>query len=555
MELDHDARQREVRRRVAEWARRPDSDFTRLQLTRQQATELLWETCGRLVLPWDADYDRLRAVAYANFENVRPAAIGVCESVHDVRCFMRFIREKRRTDPSFRWVPRTGGHSTAGFSTVDGGLMLDLRGLNNIFVQPERRLAHVGPAVQMRDFYRTTRVYGLFAPGASCPDVPIGGMMQGGGYGFGARMFGMSCDNVSEVEMVLGDGRVVQANALRNPDLFWAVRGGTGNQFGILTRATYQLHPLGDVGAVVMQWRLGTDAEATQGAHALDLLQRRYMGSNHDRRLGYLALLQHGPNGDGPYLIVRAMYRGERGLWRQLLGDLVATPGCQVLWEDMGSFYSMNNKLMGYAQEPDFPTAVATEAPLALSPRQEKQSRYFDKPPGKAGWRQLVDHIRSAPTQLKLGTQMVIEPAGAAINERRRGENAYIHRRADFHTYINTYWDSEEEKPRAFAFLDRWLELCEPWTNQEAYQNYPKPYITHWQRRYWAEYYPLLRMVKRKYDPANLFAFEQSIGAECNPLEFEHALVNAEELVPDVTRGLQEPILSLEQAGVMPDAA
>ena len=183
---------------------------------------------------------------------------------------MRFIHEQRESNPSFRWMPRSGGHSTAGYSTVEGGLMLDLRGLNNIFVQPQRKLAHVGPGVQMRDFYRTMHDYGLFAPGVSCPDVPIGGMMQGGGFGFGSRMFGMNCDNVTEVEMVLGDGRVVLANELHNADLFWAVRGGTGNQFGIVTRATYQLYPLQDVGAVQLQWRLGTDTEAAQGAHALD---------------------------------------------------------------------------------------------------------------------------------------------------------------------------------------------------------------------------------------------------------------------------------------------
>lgn len=211
----------------------------------------------------------------------------------------------------------------------------------------------------------------------------------------------------------------------------------------------------------------------------------------------------------------------------------------------MGSFYSMNNKLMGYAQEPDFPPAPAAVAPLALSPRQEKQTRYFDKPLGAAGWRQLVDLFRRAPTTLKLGPQMVIEPAGAAINERRRGENAYIHRRADFNTYLNTYWDSEEEKPRAFVFMDRWLETGEPWTNQEAYQNYPKSYVTHWQRRYQAEYYPLLCFVKRKYDPTNIFRFEQSIGSDGASLE--STVANADELVPDIARSLHEPIVYPEQ--------
>ena len=548
MELHYDAKKIKIAQRLAEWARRPDADFARFQMTRQQATELMWETCGRLVFPWDPDYEALRAVVYPNFENVHPAAIGVCESVHDVRCFMRFIHHQRESNPSFKWTPRTGGHSTAGFSTVEGGLMLDLRGLNNIFVQPQRKLAHVGPGVQMRDFYRTAHDYGLFAPGASCPDVPIGGMMQGGGFGFGSRMFGMNCDNVTEVELVLADGQVVLANEVHNADLFWAVRGGTGNQFGIVTRATYKLSPLQDVGAVQLQWRLGTDTEAAQGAHALDLLQRNFMGSNHDRRIGHLSLIEYGDNWEGPFLFVRVMYRGARGLWRQLLADLVAAPGCQVLFEDMGSFFKMNNRLMGYAEEPDvLPHAAPT---LAEFPPQEKQSRYYDKPLGQAGWRLFVDQLRGAQAKVKFAPQMVIEGAGAAINERSRGFNAYIHRRADFNTYLNTYWDSEAEKARAFAFMDRWLEIGQPWTNQEAYQNYPKSYVTNWQRRYWAEYYPVLCFVKRKYDPSNIFRFEQSIGADA---QFPPAtMATVSDLVPEIAKSLGRPIVAPEEMGDEP---
>ncbi len=539
MELSYDVKRTEISKRLAEWVRRSESDFAKFQMTRQQAIQLMWETSGRLVFPWDPDYEQLRAVVYPNFENVRPAAIAVCESLHDVRSFMRFIRQQREANPSFQWTPRTGGHSTAGYCTVEGGLMLDLRGLNSIFVLPQQRLMHVGPGVQMRDFYRTAHDYGLFAPGTSCPDVPLGGMMQGGGFGFGSRMFGMNCDNVAELEVVLADGQVVIANERHNADLFWAVRGGTGNQFGVITRVTYQLYPLQDVGAVSLQWRMGTDQEAAQGANALDILQRRYMGSNHDRRLGHLALIEYGDNWEGPFLFVRAMYRGERGLWRELLSELVATPGCQVLWEDMGSFFKMSNKLMGYVEEPD----ELPRAPPSISsyPPQEKQSRFYDKPLGQAGWRLFVDHLRSARTSVKFAPQMVIEGAGAAINERSRGFNAYIHRRADFNTYLNTYWDSEAEKANAFAFMDRWLEIGQPWTNQEAYQNYPKSYVTDWQRRYWAEYYPALVSVKRKYDPTNLFRFEQSIGAEGHVSPSPPS--GLEELLPEISKSLGKPIV------------
>jgi FAD/FMN-containing dehydrogenase len=539
MELHHDLKKIEINQRLAQWARRPDADFARHQMTRQQAIDLAWETSGRLVFPWDPEYEQLRAVAYSNFENVRPAAIGVCQTVHDVRTFMRFIRAQREVNPAFRWVPRSGGHSTAGYCTVEGGLMLDVRGLNDVFVQPQRKLVHTGPGLQMRDFYRATYPYGLFAPAAICPDVRIGGMMQGGGFGFGSRMFGMSCDAVTEVEMVMADGRPLIANARHNPDLFWAVRGGTGNQFGVLTRATYRLFPLQEVGAVLMQWQLGTDAQAAQGAAALDLLQRRFMGSNHDRRLGYLAVIQHGPSWAGPFLIVRAMYRGERGLWRDLLREVISLPGCEIQWEDRGSYYSMNNKLMGYAQEPDILGEDLTT--LATVPPQEKQTRYYEQPLGVAGWRQMVDHVRSAATTIKFPPQMVIEPAGAAINERSRGFNAYIHRRADFNTYLNTYWDSEEEKAKAFAFMDRWLAIGTPWSSGEAYQNYPKPYYTDWSRRYWAEYYPLLCLVKRKYDPLNIFSFEQSIGSDGRCAS--RSIDDVAELVPEIARSLRKPIV------------
>jgi FAD/FMN-containing dehydrogenase len=546
MELNYDVKKIEIKRRIAEWARRPDSDFTRFQITRQQAIDLIWETSGRLVFPWDPEYDALRAVAYVNFENVRPAAIGVCETMHDVRAFMRFIRAQREVNPSFRWVPRSGGHSTAGYCTVEGGLMLDLRGLNDVFVQPQRKLVHVGPGVQQRDFYRATYPYGLFAPAAICPDVRIGGMMQGGGFGFASRMFGMNCDTVSEVELVLADGRPVIANELHNRDLFWAVRGGTGNQFGILTRVSYRLSHLSEVGAVLLQFNLTTDAEAAQGAAALDLLQRKFMGSNHDRRLGYLCVIQHGPNWAGPFLLVRVMYRGDTSVWRQLLGELLAMPGCQVQWEARGSYSSMNNKLMGYAQEPD--TLGDELTTLAAVPPQEKQTRYYERPLGVAGWRQMVDHIRGAAATLRIGPQMVIEPAGGAINERSRGFNAYIHRRADFNTYLNTYWDTPEEKPKVFAYMDQWLEIGRPFSNGEAYQNYPKPYYTDWARRYWAEYYPVLCLVKRKYDPANVFSFEQSIGADGQLAS--SSVDDVAELVPDIVRALRKPIVLPEEMEV-----
>lgn len=115
--------------------------------------------------------------------------------------------------------------------------------------------------------------------------------------------------------------------------------------------------------------------------------------------------------------------------------------------------------------------------------------------------KKVIDHMRSASSLFEFLPELNMEPGGAAIDQTRRGENAYIHRNDDFNPFLNTYWKNKEEKKHAFDFLNRWLEIIEPWTNQEAYQNYPKPYLTKWSERYWAEYYLVLCMVKKNTIP------------------------------------------------------
>jgi len=504
----YDAKRHEIKTRIASW---DTVNFDDLHMSREEAEQLMWDTCGRWVCPGDPQYDELRLLFYTNFSDIRPSMIAVCENVADVQCFLKYLRRSRKRNPKFDFTPRSGGHSTAGYSTVEGGVMLDLRGLNSITMDPNQELIHVGPGTQFRDFYRFLEAHGRFTPAGICPDVRVGGYMQGGGYGFGSRMFGMNCDNVVNLTVVLADGSVVQANENVNPDLFWAMRGGTGNNFGIVTQVTYKTYPAPPFGAISMRWRVGTEAEAQQGAVALDLMQRQFMGSNRDPRFGYMALIEflEEPNGDKvPYLLMLTMYRGHCGLGSELLQELLNTPGCTKDWEKTGSYSYLNTELMSYSE--------VYEAPTEL-PSQEKLSRFVHQQVGVEGWRQLLDHVRSAESQFKNLPALNIESGGAAIDQTSRGENAYIHRNDDFNAFLNVYWtdeDGDANEEKALKYLYEWGEIIEQWDNQEAYQNYPKPYVTDWSARYWAEYYPCLCMVKEKYDPANLFRFEQSVGAD-----------------------------------------
>ncbi len=119
-----------------------------------------------------------------------------------------------------------------------------------------------GPGTQFQDLNNYLAQYGLHTPGGGCGDVCVGGYMQGGGYGFTSREFGMNCDNVLSFSMMLADQSVVIANADQNADLYWAVRGGTGNNFGVLLSVLYQLYYLPSVWGVWLQWPIENAAQA-----------------------------------------------------------------------------------------------------------------------------------------------------------------------------------------------------------------------------------------------------------------------------------------------------
>jgi FAD/FMN-containing dehydrogenase len=171
----------------------------------------------------------------------RPEITVRCSGTADVIDAVNFAR-----DHGMDVAVRGGGHSIAGLSEIDGGMLIDLSPMDGVQIDPEKRLAYVQGGALWGDVDREAQAFGLVTPGGVVSDTGVAGLTLGGGYGWLRRKLGLSCDNVVEAQVVCADGKVYTASAEDNPDLFWAIRGGGGN-FGIVTSFTFKLHPLGPI--------------------------------------------------------------------------------------------------------------------------------------------------------------------------------------------------------------------------------------------------------------------------------------------------------------------
>jgi FAD/FMN-containing dehydrogenase len=193
---------------------------------------------GEALQPDDPGYGAIRSTFNAMHES-RPALIVSCTGTADVVDAVDFAR-----DQGLPVAVRGGGHSVAGLSSIEGGMLIDLAPMRGVQVDSERRLAHVQGGALWADLDRETQAFGLVAPGGVVSDTGVAGLTLGGGYGWVRRKYGLSSDSLVEAEVVCADGQIRTASETSNPDLFWALRGGGGN-FGIVTSFTFRLHPLG----------------------------------------------------------------------------------------------------------------------------------------------------------------------------------------------------------------------------------------------------------------------------------------------------------------------
>lgn len=474
--------------RIARWTASPPEAATRLGLTPADIAALAKQMVGTLAAPGDAAYTQDEAHWNHAF-NDPPALIAFCEVPDDVKHCLHFARKH-----GVPFTCRSGGHSTTGYCLVDGGLVIDISRINDIHVDLGAMTITVGAGANFHKVNAILESHGVHVPGGGCPDVGVAGYMQGGGYGFTSRMFGINCDNVLQVRIMLADGCIVSANSVEHADLYWAVRGGTGNNFGVVLEITYQVRRLGPLWAFGLCWPL------EEAPHALHELQEHYMRTNDTRTLGYQGVFTV-RNGKA-FFLARGMVIGTATEGHAAIAGMRAIGNPVLEIDRVGTYRELNDLLLADIDSGVPP--VQDGNPM----KEDKFSAFLSRTLTVEEWGEVTAQYLKAPSPFALVGMEIYGGAASA----GRGANAYVHRDVSMDFFVDTFWYAPAEEDAAKQWLVDFRTLMHRFWNGHSYQNYPRRGDANYRWAFWGDAFPTLLAVKRRYDPDGAFRFPMDIS-------------------------------------------
>jgi FAD/FMN-containing dehydrogenase len=441
---------------------------------------------GDLLRDGDSGYDESRTVFNASIDR-RPALIARCTGVADVIAAIGFAREQ-----GLAVSVRGGGHSVAGHAVVDGGLMIDMRPMNTVRVDPEQRTAWCGGGANWGELDRETQAFGLAVTGGRLADTGVGGLTLGGGSGWLERKYGFTVDSLLSAEVVTAAGELVIASADRNPDLFWALKGGGGN-FGVVTGFEFRLH---EVGPLLYGGMMFFGIEA-----AADLLRsyRAFMEEAPDEICGGAAILTAPPEEFVPEEV-----RGK---------PVLAVIACYVGPPDAGERAFAPLREWGPALEMLGPMPYAVVQGLIAPGNPPGRHQYW-----KAGFLgELSDaavdtFVRYASEPATPFTACLMLPLGGAFARAEADDSPLSYRGAKWDYHVLAQWADPAEAERCIGWTRDFDAAMAEFAEAGVYVNFvADPSASAIEAGFGPENYARLVAVKDKYDPDNVFRSNTNI--------------------------------------------
>lgn len=470
----------------------------------------------RCIRRGDPGYDDARKISNSRFD-LFPEAICYCESAGDVRDALALARKEG--------LPiriRSGGHHHEGMCSADGALIVDLSSIAGISFDGEG--AWIGPGARLETVYDSVKAHGKLFSGGGCGDVCVGGLVQGGGWGPYSRHLGLTCDRLTGFEMVTAQGEVTTVTEESDHDLLWAVRGGGGGNFGVITRFRFALAPRpDDIVSFSMTW--------ADPGHVKPVVEEWIQAFPHDRddRLTTFCRLTAGggeaETGDHPALI-GGEFLGDCDELRKLLRGLLPTTF------DAGKLEcTEDRRLLTPLYQPGPPVAALRKlhpgVPMedlqdtcAGVPHRHKVSSSFPNEAflkgGKAVER-IVSFLAESRHEPEARLYLSLHCMGGAIARQDPKSSAFAFRRKPFLLQYQAWWATTgdpELGDRCIRWIRDFREEMEGFT-EFAFINFPDRDLAAERkellRYYYAENLDRLIEVKGRVDPKNLFSFGMSI--------------------------------------------
>lgn len=466
-------------------------------------TKLRERLHGRLVLPTDESYLTAKQLAYLQF-TTNPRAIAYCADADDVALCLTFAQ-----DQCLPFAVRSGGHSFGGYSTSKG-LVIDVSQLNSVSLDSTG--ATIGSGAQLIDVASGLAPYGMAISGGLHPTTAVGGFLQGGGIGLLTRSVGIASDKVTSAKMVLASGRKVTVSAEQNPDLFWAIRGGGGGNFGVVTEFKVTPTPVSLITVANLTWTYD---------HAVDVLDGYVKWLEDAPRTiggGARILLPDAAPGATPTPIVVLGSVGTQAELQAEIARLTALTGQPVFQKiDVLPYSVFQMVIFGCAANTVPQCHLSGSNPEGVLPRTGfglQRSRMFSAAPARSVWEKAIAVFDTARIAGQAHNLEVLAMGGAA-NDLSRTATAFVHRNtlftADF-LVQSAGVVSAEQAAVGHAFVDAGFAAIDDASIGETYQNFIDPALPDWRRSYYAENYPRLTRIKRAADPYGAFTFAQSVG-------------------------------------------
>ncbi len=460
---------------------------------------------GTLVRPNSPGYATALQLFDPRFDSIKPAAIAYCATPADVQRCLNFARTF-----ALPFAPRSGGHSYAGYSTTTG-LVVDVTRMNTIKVDSGSGMATIGAGARLIDIYAALAQNGLALPGGSCPTVGIAGLTLGGGVGVLGRKFGLACDTLLSAQIVVADGRLLTCNTNTNSDLFWALRGGGGGNFGVATSFTFQAQPVSSLSLFTLYWPW------SQAANVVDAWQN-WAPQAPDELWSNCVLEATSDKSAGPLVLANGVYVGDVSSLNTLLQQLINRVGAAP-----SSRYASNAGLLDTMMDEAgcYGKTVGECHLLSQNPQGQLQrvaygakSDFFNSLLPRQGINNLVNAIAHRQASILGEGGIGFDAFGGAINRVAADATAFVHRNALFGIQYTANWNASDPSSIVAAntsWLSSTWQSMRPYASGFAYQNYIDPNLVGWQQAYYGSNLPRLQQIKTTYDPNNLFHFAQSI--------------------------------------------